>query len=378
MAVTPVSTVPIPRGAARALLVVLVASACAAPPATSVSSAAPAPERRVPAPTDDGGADFITELSALAAPLGGTTGVWVAPAGSAAPWFALEPDRPVIAASLYKLGVLLEVERRVDAGDLAYDDRLEITDADVGPDGSNEYPGTVLSVHEALEQMITYSDNGAALAFVRTLGSDRINATLDKLGFSGLHVARDEDDDHTVTPRALGSLFAAMAERRLLSPAASDRMLARLQRQTVNDRLPVLLPPGTAVAHKTGDVIGYTHDAGIVFAGSQPVIVVVLTEDVSAEDARALIAEVAARAHARGLVLAAAAPSPPVPLEAVEAAVVNAVSGAGWPVAAAAAGAVVLLAYVLARLRLRRGRSPHRAARRSPRSMAERAGRRGR
>lgn len=370
--------VAIPRGAARALLAFLVASACAAPPAPSVGSAAPAPERRAAAPTDDAGADFVKELSALAGPLGGTTGVWVASVASTVPWFTLEPDRPVIAASLYKLAVLLEVERRVDAGELTYKDPLEITDADVGPDGSNEYPGTVLSVDEALEQMITYSDNGAALAFVRTLGSDRINATLAKLGFSGLHVARDADDDHTVTPRALGSLFAALAQRRLLSPAASDRMVARLRRQTINDRLPVLLPPGTAVAHKTGDLIGFTHDAGIVFAGSQPVIVVVLTEGAAAEDARAFIAAVAARAHARGLLLAAAPAPPPISLEAVEAAVVDAVSDASWPVAAAAAGAVVLLAFASLRLRRGRGRarSAHLAVRRTPRSMAVRIDRR--
>jgi len=366
--------------AASALFVILVASACAAPPPPSASSPADTPEVRVAAPVDDAGADFRKELSALADPLGVTIGVWVAAAGSAAPWFALAPDRPVIAASLYKLGVLLEVERQVDAAELTYEDPLEITDADVGPDGSNEYPGSVLSVDEALEQMITRSDNGAALAFVRTLGGDRINATLATLGLSGLHVARDDDDDHTVTPRALGSFFAALAQRRLLSPAASDRMLARLQRQTINDRLPDLLPPGTAVAHKTGDLIGFTHDAGILFAGSQPVIVVVLTEGAAAEDARAFIAAVAARAHARGLLLAAAASPPPVSLEAVQVAVVDTVSHANWPAAGAGAGAVVLLAYASLRLRRRRGRvrPPHRAARRTPRSMAVRVGRRDR
>src|SRR6266511_6407819 len=99
-------------GAGRALVVILVASACAASPGPSASSPADTPEVRVAAPVDDEGAGFRKELSALADPLGGTIGVWVAAAGSAAPWFALEPDRPVIAASLYKLGVLLEVSVR--------------------------------------------------------------------------------------------------------------------------------------------------------------------------------------------------------------------------------------------------------------------------
>ena len=39
-----------------------------------------------------------------------------------------------------------------------------------------------------------------------------------------------------------------------------------LQAQQVGDRFPLGLPPGTPVAHKTGDRRHWAHDAGIIHA----------------------------------------------------------------------------------------------------------------
>ena len=48
-------------------------------------------------------------------------------------------------------------------------------------------------------------------------------------------------------------------------------MLDILKKQRLNGKIPVLLPPGTAVAHKTGEDAGITHDVGIVY-GPQPFV----------------------------------------------------------------------------------------------------------
>ena len=42
-----------------------------------------------------------------------------------------------------------------------------------------------------------------------------------------------------------------------------------------NDRIPAGLPPGTPVAHKTGEITQIQHDAAIVFA-PRPFVLVVL------------------------------------------------------------------------------------------------------
>lgn len=229
-------------------------------------------------------------LSSLVSSFAGEAAVWIGDPGAREPVFTINADRQVVAASLYKLGVLLEVERRVEAGELSYTDPVEITEDDVTIDGSNEVPGTVLSVDGALEEMIDYSDNGAALALLRTLGPPKVDATLQGAGIRDFHVAVDTNEDHTVTARAVATFFTLLADGRLLSPAASARMRQRLERQQINDGLPARLPPGTAVAHKTGDLVGFTHDAGIIRTPAGSRVVVALTWGASETDAKAFLA----------------------------------------------------------------------------------------
>jgi len=59
-----------------------------------------------------------------------------------------------------------------------------------------------------------------------------------------------------------------------------------LKAQEFNEKIPAGLPPGTAVAHKTGDITGVHHDAGIVYPpGEPPYVLVVLTSGFDKEDA---------------------------------------------------------------------------------------------
>jgi beta-lactamase class A len=56
-------------------------------------------------------------------------------------------------------------------------------------------------------------------------------------------------------------------------------MLRILLKQTLNDRLPRFLPPGTRVAHKTGTLSGFRNDAGILYVDDhQHVAVTVFAE----------------------------------------------------------------------------------------------------
>jgi beta-lactamase class A len=192
--------------------------------------------------------------------------------------YANRPDQLVVTASLYKLAVLIEAERRVELGTLRYSTPVHILPQDITADGSFVEPGRVLRLDDALELMTTYSDNGSALALLRMLGPSNINATLSRAGIRPFHVALGPWEDMSASPRAIGALFTALAKRSLISTAASDRMLARLARQQVNDRLPAELPPGTVVAHKTGNLGFVTHDAGIIYGPrNAPLVVVAMT-----------------------------------------------------------------------------------------------------
>ena len=243
-------------------------------------------------PADASTADLVAHLDELAASFPGGVGLWIADPNSAKPLYTRNPDEQVIAASLYKLGILAEAERRVDTGELKYSDIITIQDEDITEDGSFEDAGTELTLDEALEAMITISDNGAALALWHFLGPENIDATLTKIGLADFHVALNDDEDNVVTPRAVGTYFTMLAKKQLISPAASDRMLARLERQQINNRLPADLPDGVVIAHKTGNLVGAVHDAGIIFTPSGPRVVVVMTWDAYDDEADPFIASV--------------------------------------------------------------------------------------
>jgi beta-lactamase class A len=73
-------------------------------------------------------------------------------------------------------------------------------------------------------------------------------------------------------------------------------MLARLERQRINDRIPAGLPKTAVVAHKTGNLPGLIHDAGIIFTPAGPRVVVVTTSD-AFEGANTFIADIAAAVY---------------------------------------------------------------------------------
>jgi len=249
------------RGPAFTLVLVLTAG-------TLVGTAAPARA-----------ADLSSVLETLTSAFPGGTAVWVSDPTRPDPLFTHNADRFVIAASLYKLAVLAEAERQVDLGFRSYTDRFVIDPEDITDDGSNFFPGDELTLDEALEAMVTVSENGTAMHLWRTLGPEQISKTLQANDIPGFHVALDTGEDHLVTARGVATLLKRLIKRQLVSPAASDRMIARLARQKINDRLPVQLPAGTVVAHKTGNLPGRVHDAGIVYTPRGPRVIVALTWD---------------------------------------------------------------------------------------------------
>ena len=337
-------------GALIALAAFATAGACGPPSAT------PAPTAR-PSATDTT-QGLGAAVATLVRGFDGKTGIFIAFPGVAQPIYASGADTQFVAASLYKLGVLLRVESLVDSGALSYDDTITIEDADVTVDGSNEYPGTVLTIDQALEEMITYSDNGAALALLRVYGARATNAALAAAGIAGFHVAENSDEDHVVTARALGTFFDLLATRRLLSSAASERMLARLERQTINDRLPRDLPDDVAVAHKTGDLVGLIHDAGLIGTPSGPRIAVVLTSGGTEADAKDLIARIGADVYSAVLPRPAGAVAESLPSTQTAWARLGTVTAVVLPIAA-------ILILVLAALAAARRTMPRRTRRAS-------------
>ena len=224
-------------------------------------------------------------------------------------------DESFHAASTMKVAVLIELYRQARHGDLRLDEPLTVRNEfhslvdgspfalDPQDDDETELyraVGETRTLAQLSELMITVSSNLATNLLMDKLGVDNIRAGVHALGADGMNVRRDLEDgkafeqglNNTTTASALLRLLEAIARGKAVDPESSRQMLAILERQTVNVRIPAGLPPGMRVAHKTGEITGIRHDAAIVFA-ARPFVLVVLTRGASSpEAASALIAEI--------------------------------------------------------------------------------------
>ena len=204
------------------------------------------------------------------------------------------------AASTMKVPVMIQIFRDADAGLLGLDDSLTVHTAfpslvpgaafTVGREDDSDSTlyalvGRNRSVRELLELMITRSSNLATNILIERVGASRAQASARALGAWSIQVLRGVEDgaayraglNNTTTARDLGVLLGAIATGRAASRGACDSMLAILGRQEFNEGIPVGVPPGTRVAHKTGWIgeVVY-HDAALVYpsAGVGYVLVV--------------------------------------------------------------------------------------------------------
>jgi len=225
------------------------------------------------------------------------------------------------AASTMKVPVMIELFRQAAEGRLTLDDQIPVVTefkslVDGSPfslspaddDETSLYRdvGRQRSARDLCELMITRSSNLASNLLIDRLGVENIQATVERLGATGMTVRRKLEDgkayerglNNTTDARGLLVLMTAIASGSAVSPAASRDMVEILKRQTYRDGIPAGLAPGTVVANKTGGISTVNHDAAIVY-GPRPYVLVVLVGGRDEQTRVPLIAEVARLVHAR-------------------------------------------------------------------------------
>jgi beta-lactamase class A len=223
----------------------------------------------------------------------------------------LHADESFPMASVLKIPVLVEAARQMDAGKFTLDDRWQLTVAEKNL-GSGVLTffddGLLPTVRDLLTLMIIISDNTATDMIINRLGKEQIVNSMRQLGLQNVHLpltirqifetilpsadpTQDpysvalENKDYTPppgaagyskgpennvsTPRDMTRLLELIYRGRAASREGTDEMLRILLKQTLNDRLPRFLPPGTRVAHKTGTLSGFRNDAGILYVDDQ-------------------------------------------------------------------------------------------------------------
>ncbi len=194
-------------------------------------------------------------------------------------------DEEIPSASLFKLMVMVEAYRQVKEGEL--DPELPVISGD-SAEGVRTPAGVRMGLMDAIQRMIIWSDNGAALGLVQHLGGPRkIDASAAAIGLrhTRLNYFYGGRTLNTTSAGDMALLFRKLLLGEVVSKAASDEMLHILSmpsykgRPAVGDRLPRGLPDGARLAHKTGDLDGILHDAGVLWTPTGARIIVVLTHD---------------------------------------------------------------------------------------------------
>ncbi len=217
-------------------------------------------------------------------------------------WF-FRADEPFHAASTMKIPVMIELFHKVREGKLKLDDPLPIKNEfhsladgsvyslDAADDSEADLykaVGQTRTLRQLCELMITVSSNFATNLLIEKLGVDNIRATVHSLHADGMNVLRGVEDNkafekglnNTTTARGLLQLLDAIAQGKAIDQDSSRQMIEILERQKFNEGVPAGLPPGTRVAHKTGEITKIHHDAAIVFA-PRPFVLVILVRGIA-------------------------------------------------------------------------------------------------
>lgn len=173
-------------------------------------------------------------------------------------------------ASTIKTPILVEAFRQIAAGTLKRDQLVALKEEEkVGGSGVLRilHPGLQITLNDALELMISQSDNTATNLVVGLVGTVNVNKAMESYGLKDTILFRPtfrqgQPDVHPElekefglgmsTPREMARLFELIAEDKAVSPEASAAMREMLKHQRYQDMIPRQLPGDAEVANKTG------------------------------------------------------------------------------------------------------------------------------
>lgn len=205
------------------------------------------------------------------------------------------------AASTMKIPVMMGFFEAIDRGAMRLDEPVEVRNEfhsimddsvyslDPKEDGDPDLyqaVGQTRPLEELIRRMIVRSSNLATNLLIERIGAPTVMDLMRQIEAYDLRVLRGVEDqkaydagmNNVTTANDLRIVLKAIADGTTFSQASSERMIDILKAQEFNEKIPAGLPPGTPVAHKTGDITGIHHDAAIVFPpGEKPYVLVVLT-----------------------------------------------------------------------------------------------------
>lgn len=239
---------------------------------------------------------------------------------------SINGDRPFPMASVYKVPIMVEVFRQIEAKKFSLDDRIELGD-EHRTLGSGVLTllsnGLKPAIKDLVTLMIVLSDNEATDILLKKVGAENVTATMRSMGLNNIRVDRTTFElirdyvgfmDENARGKTYKEIIAMSATRRVtpekqaeaerefakvMKDVSSPRdmalllekiykgeaagrescqmMMTILGQQMFNQRLPRYLPESSRMAHKTGTIGSTTNDAGVMFVRGNPIAIAVFT-----------------------------------------------------------------------------------------------------
>ena len=227
-------------------------------------------------------------------------------------------EEKVLAASVFKVPVLVELYNQAMSGILELNNKYEMCQDDVtwGSGVLKELKtGVSLTLKDYAVLMMIVSDNVATDIILKIIGKEKVNKTMQYLKLkdtkvmmscsellsdalnikstdSSETIARkvelmqfnrkakcftDYENNNVTSPIDMVKLFEIIYNKHFPNGQSCEDMLDIMRRCQLNWRIPRYLPKKVKVAHKTGSIAGIVNDVGIIFTNKGDYILAVFT-----------------------------------------------------------------------------------------------------
>jgi beta-lactamase class A len=186
------------------------------------------------------------------------------------------------AASLIKLPLMAAMYIRSEIGNLDLDSKYTLKNSDKVTGAGSLYgkpAGYQITYRNLIRLMGKQSDNTAFNICRKLIGDKEIDSAALKIGMDVTNVENNE-----TSPSDVGVFFEELWNGNIMNKENKDELLGFLTDTSFENWIPEGVPGDVRVAHKVGIETHVINDAGIVYAKS-PYVVVILSKGVVEREA---------------------------------------------------------------------------------------------
>lgn len=199
----------------------------------------------------------------------------------------INDKRVLPSASVIKIFIMGEILNEVNKGELSLEDKIVVHEKDkVSYSVLTLFDqGREFTLRELLTLMICQSENTATNVLINIAGFHRINDFMKSYGLNNCELqrkmmdfkARQEGKENYISAEETAEFLELLYNGKVINEHYSKIMIEIMKKQLHNADIHQYIMDDIPIAHKTGDIWGYKHDAGIFYLEKGDYIFTMLT-----------------------------------------------------------------------------------------------------